>query len=571
MGKILEIRDLKIGFDTEHDRTIAVDGISLFLNKGETLGIVGESGSGKTVTALSVLNLLPAPEGRITGGEILYYKDGADHGLDLTRLDPARQTALRGSEISMIFQEPMSSLNPVMPCGLQVTEAIRLHKKITREEARLEALALFKRVKLSEPERMFRAHPHQISGGQKQRIMIAMAMSCHPAILIADEPTTALDVTVQKTILDLLREIREESGLSMLFISHDLGVIAEICDRVAVMYQGKIVETGPVSTVLRSPAHPYTQGLLASRPSLNRKWKRLATVSDFMNAEKPQLQEVTTAETTLRRTALYNRPPLLEIRDLFVQFSSKRNLFGTATSWKNAVDNVSFNVFPGESFGIAGESGCGKSTLCRAIARLLPVQDGSILYKGVDLTQIQDTPGRPVRPEIQLIYQDPYSSLNPRMKIGDALLEPMRIHHLHENDRKRLEKATELLEMVGLQADHANRFPHEFSGGQRQRICLARALAVEPKVLICDEIVSSLDVSVQATILNLMADLQEKLGLTYLFVSHDLAVIRQLCDRMLVMNDGKEIATGFPEVLLNRQDHPFLQEMVNACLDFDSV
>jgi len=573
MASLLEINNLTIEFSSERSTTRAVDGISLHLNRGETLGIVGESGSGKSVTALSVMRLLPNT-GRATSGEILFYQPATSNEqrtannqqrtTNLLSLPESSLRKYRGAEIAMIFQEPMTSLNPVFRCGHQVTEAIQLHQKISFKDAKVQTIKLFERVQLPDPVRIFEAYPHQISGGQKQRVMIAMAMSCRPSILIADEPTTALDVTVQKTILDLMRELKEESGLSMLFISHDLGVISEICDRVVVMFQGKIVEEGTVEKVLHSPEHPYTKGLVACRPSLHRKLWRMPTVSDFLENKNYEARVVTPAETSARRELLYSQAPVLQVKNLSVRYPVKKNWMGQPLKWLNAVDDVSFEVFAGEAFGLAGESGCGKTTLGRAIARLTEVHSGEVIYKNTDLQKLTEEEFRPYRREIQVVFQDPYSSLNPRMSIGNAIVEPMQVHKLHENERARQEKAVELLETVGLQAEHFPRYPHEFSGGQRQRICVARALALTPKFLICDEIVSSLDVSVQATVLNLLMDLQEKFGLTYLFISHDLSVIKQMCDRLLVMNNGKIEALGFPEDIFEKPEREYVRRLVEA-------
>lgn len=562
MSKLLEIKDLGIDFQSESGTTRAVDGISLYLDRGETLGIVGESGSGKSVTALSVMRLLPQPPARISGGSIWYH--GSDTPVDLLQLpDPAMQR-IRGAEIAMIFQEPMTSLNPVFRCGHQVTEALQLHRKMNFAAAREATLQLFERVKLPDPARIFNAFPHQISGGQKQRVMIAMAMSCNPQMLIADEPTTALDVTVQKAILDLMRELREASGLSMLFISHDLGVISEICDRVAVMFRGKIVEEGPTEQILRQPQHPYTRGLVACRPSLHRRLERMPTISDFLENREYSARVITPEESQARQTTLYAQKPVLEIKNLVVRYPKKKNWLGQPVEWLNAVNEVSFEVYPGETFGLAGESGCGKTTLGRSIARLSPAHSGEIIYKGVDLLALSPERFQPVRREIQVVFQDPYASLNPRMTIGEAIVEPMQVHRLYENDRSRREKTVELLETVGLQADHFQRYPHEFSGGQRQRICVARALALQPRLLICDEMVSALDVSVQATVLNLLMELREKFGLTYLFISHDLSVIKQMCDRLLIMNQGKVEEIGFPDQVYENPEKEYVRRLIEA-------
>ena len=561
MSKLLEINNLAIEFRSERGNTCAVDGISLSLDKGETLGIVGESGSGKSVTALSIMRLLPSPPAKIVSGEILFHHPST---VQLLSLPDKEIEKIRGAQIAMIFQEPMTSLNPVFRCGHQVTEAIQLHQKTSFAEAKTRTLQLFERVKLPDPARIFNAYPHQISGGQKQRVMIAMAMSCNPSLLIADEPTTALDVTVQKTILDLMRELKEESGLSMLFISHDLGVIAEICDRVVVMLQGKIVEEGSVEKVLRQAEHPYTRGLVACRPSLKRKLWRMPTVPDFIEHKNFEARVVTPAENQARQKNLQDQAPILQVKNLNVRYPSKKNWLGKPIEWLHAVNDVSFDIFPGETFGLAGESGCGKTTLGRTIARLTEAQSGEIWYKGADLQKLSEDEFRPYRREIQVVFQDPYSSLNPRMGIGEAIVEPMQVHKLHGNDRARREMAIDLLETVGLQADHFNRYPHEFSGGQRQRICVARALALEPRFLVCDEMVSALDVSVQATVLNLLMDLREKFGLTYLFISHDLSVIKQMCDRLLIMNQGRTEALGYPDEIFENPEREYVKRLIEA-------
>jgi peptide/nickel transport system ATP-binding protein len=564
MRKLLEINNLQIDFNSERGQTRAVDQISFYLHEGETLGIVGESGSGKSVTALSIMQLLPGSPTQKNTGEILYLPKGKDEPVNLLGLPPEQMRLYRGPEIAMIFQEPMTSLNPVMRCGHQVTEAIQLHTKANFEEAKAQTLQLFEQVKLPDPARIFEAYPHQISGGQKQRVMIAMAMSCRPAILIADEPTTALDVTVQKAILDLMRGVREENGLSMLFISHDLGVISEICDRVAVMYQGKIVESGLVAEIMQAPQHPYTKGLIQSRPSLHRKLQRLPTVPDFLEGKTFDAQVVTPEDTALRHKTLYDKKSVLQVQDLVVRYPARKNWLGKTVEWFNAVNEVSFEVFEGETFGLAGESGCGKTTMGRAIARLIDAHSGTVRYKDTELLGLDETEMRPFRREIQMVFQDPYASLNPRMTIGSAIEEPMEVHKLHENSRNRRDKVMYLLETVGLKSEHYQRYPHEFSGGQRQRICIARALALEPKFLICDEIVSALDVSVQATVLNLLLDLRAQFGLSYLFISHDLSVIKQMCDRLLVMNKGKMEAVGFPETLYTQTDNDYVRRLVDA-------
>ena len=564
MDKILQINDLNIEFSSARGTICAVDGISLWLHPRETLGIVGESGSGKSVTALSIMRLLPTPPAKFIRGNIWFHPKDQASPIDLTAISDRAIQKIRGKDIAMIFQEPMTSLNPVFSCGNQVAEAIQLHQKVSFAEAKIQTIQLFQRVNLPDPLRIFNAFPHQISGGQKQRVMIAMAMSCQPSVLIADEPTTALDVTVQKKILDLMREWKEASGLSMIFISHDLGVISEICDRVAVMYKGKIVEQGPVRQVLEDPMHPYTKGLVACRPSLHKKMWRMPTVSDFMDGKPFNTRVVTPEDTSVRNTHLYAQEPLLQVKNLSVRFPSKKNWLAQTTGWLNAVDNLSFEVFPGETFGLAGESGCGKTTLGRSIARLTAANSGEVLYRGVDVLSMSNRDFRPIRKEIQVVFQDPYASLNPRMTIGEAIQEPLKVHRLFDTHTQMRAKAINLLEIVGLQADHFNRYPHEFSGGQRQRICIARALSLNPRLLICDEMVSALDVSVQATILNLLKDLQQQFGLTYLFISHDLSVIKQLCDRVMVMNNGKIEAVGFSDELYHNPPTEYVQRLIDS-------
>jgi peptide/nickel transport system ATP-binding protein len=564
MSNLLEIKNLSITFNAKSDAVNAVDGIALHIKKGETLGIVGESGSGKSVTALSIMRLLPKQPGLTQQGEILFQPNSSEPAVDLLRLSDPEMQKIRGKAIAMIFQEPMTSLNPVFSCGDQVAEAIQLHQKMSYRQAKDSALSAFERVKLPDPKRIFQAFPHQISGGQKQRVMIAMAISCNPALLLADEPTTALDVTVQKAILELLQELKADFGLSMMFISHDLGVISEICDRVAVMYQGKIVEEGLVDQILQAPEHPYTRGLVACRPSIHRKLWRMPTVADFMENAAFDAQVVSSTESEKRNTLLYAQVPLLQVHNLEVRFPAAKNWLGATTNWVHAVNKVSFDVFSGETFGLAGESGCGKTTLARAITRLTDVHDGEILYQGTDLLRLNDEELRPFRREIQIVFQDPYSSLNPRMTVGEAIMEPMTVHHLYDNAGDRRDKTMELLKIVGLEPPHFHRLPREFSGGQRQRICIARALSLQPRFLVCDEIVSSLDVSVQATILNLLMDLQEQFGLTYLFVSHDLSVIKQMCDRLMIMNDGNIETLGFTDEIYRNPSTDYVKRLLNA-------
>ncbi|ASZ11162.1 ABC transporter ATP-binding protein [Chitinophaga pendula] len=547
---LLSIRDLTVTFAAGQEAVTAVKGISLEVNKGEILGIVGESGSGKSVTSLAIMRLLQSP-GRISNGSIVYHQ--GTKATSLLTLSPEEMRTYRGNEIAMIFQEPMTSLNPLLTCGAQVTEVIRLHKKISAAAARARALELFRQVRLPDPERLLDRYPHELSGGQKQRVMIAMAISCAPKLLIADEPTTALDVTVQRTILELIRELQQQLDMSVIFITHDLGVIADIADRVLVMYKGDIVEQGTVDQVFRHPRHPYTKGLLACRPPLDRQLRRLPVTADFMEVdaagqirEKPYVIRelidslvVPAGQIATRAATLAQRPPLLEVKGLKTWFPGRRNLLGKVQHWIKAVDDVSFHVQDGETLGLVGESGCGKTTLGRSLLRLVPPTAGSILYKGQELMDLSAGGMRELRKDMQLIFQDPYSSLQPRMPIGQAILEPMQVHGLYQHDRERKEKVMELLEKVQLLPAHYHRYPHEFSGGQRQRVVIARALAVHPSFIICDESVSALDVSIQAQVLNLLMQLREEFGFTYIFISHDLSVVRFISDRMMVMNKGK--------------------------------
>ena len=544
---ILEVNNLKISFSSDEGENTVVHEISFQLNKGEILGIVGESGSGKSVTSLSVMRLIQSP-GKIDGGEIfLRTKNNVEQ--NLLAISEKEMQKVRGNEVAMIFQEPMTSLNPVFTCGAQVIEAILLHKKISKSEARKQVLALFEKVLLPDPNRIYKSYPHQLSGGQKQRVMIAMAMSCNPSILIADEPTTALDVTVQAAILQLMKRLQREENASIVFITHDLGVIAEIADRVAVMYRGKIVETGTVNEIFSSPKHPYTKSLLACRPPLQKRLKRLPVVSDFMSEDangnliekkySPSDIEIAELEWKKLSEEKIQKPPVLQLKNVCKYYPVKHGIFSFSKEVVKAVDDISFDVHSGETLGLVGESGCGKTTLGRTILQLIRPTSGEIIFEGKNLAPLAEKELRPIRKNLQIIFQDPYSSLNPRMTIGDAIMEPMKVHHLHGNNSSRKEKTIELLSKVQMKPEHFNRYPHEFSGGQRQRICIARALALEPRFIICDESVSALDVSVQAQVLNLLKDLQKDFGLTYIFISHDLSVVKFMSDRMVVMNKGR--------------------------------
>jgi peptide/nickel transport system ATP-binding protein len=577
MEPLLEVKNLSTVFRSDEDEVKAVNDISFELYPGETLGIVGESGSGKSVTSLSVMRLIADPPGKITNGVINYHSRTRGK-VDLLRLSNNEIRHFRGNEIAMIFQEPMTSLNPVYTCGSQVMEAIRLHQKVSKKEARLRTIDLFKEVQLPRPDQMIDAYPHQLSGGQKQRVMIAMAISCQPAVLIADEPTTALDVTVQKNIIDLLERLKEERGMSIIFITHDLGVIAEIASRTLVMYKGKIVEQGSTADLFTNPRHPYTQGLLACRPPLDKQLLRLPTMKDFIIEDEKG--DFTPAGKTIeeiyrekaipegfineRRKAIYTHEPLLKIEGIKTYFPLKTGLLGRVKDHIKAVNGVSFDVYPGEVLGLVGESGCGKTTLGRSILRLEEPTAGSIMFDNIDIRTLEGTALRKMRKHMQIIFQDPYSSLNPRLTIGYAISEPMYVHGLHGSDQARRIKTLELLEKVGLPAKAYNRYPHEFSGGQRQRIGIARALAVEPKFIICDESVSALDVSVQAQVLNLLNDLKTEFGLTYIFISHDLSVVKFMSDRIVVMNAGKVEEIGSPEEIYLSPKSVYTQKLIDA-------
>ncbi|MFQ3615143.1 MAG: ABC transporter ATP-binding protein [Cyanobacteriota bacterium] len=620
---VLDVRNLQVQFKTEDRLNIAVDDISFQVKPGQTLGIVGESGSGKSVTSLAVMGLLPRPAGRVTAGEIWFRESPEGEPVNLLALSEEQRRRLRGGKISMIFQEPMSSLNPVYTCGFQLVEAIRQHTEISEAEARRRAMGLLQEVRLlpsdAELERrvvedwqkrvpavgrqgvterelsdrqiqqevirqkqaMLDRYPHELSGGQIQRVMIAMAISCNPVLLIADEPTTALDVTVQATILGLLRELRDRRNMSIIFITHDLGIIAEIADSVAVMYRGRVMEMGPVMDIFSNPQHPYTRGLLACRPQPDRRLRFLPTVADFMEVEtgpdgaiaiteKPmdwerqrQLSdEITEAESQERLAALQGRSPLVSVENLEVGFPV-RGLFGKTQRYLLAVNGVSFQVYPGETLGLVGESGCGKSTLSRALLRLIPTMGGRIFFDGQDVTHLEQRQLRQLRRDMQIIFQDPFSALDPRISIGAAVLEPLKIHNIG-NARSRQERVAYLLERVGLDPRWSNRYPHEFSGGQRQRICIARALALNPRFIVCDESVSALDVSVQAQVLNLLKELQEEFKLTYIFISHDLSVVKFMSDRIMVMNRGRIEEIGPAEQIYRQPQQPYTRQLIDA-------
>jgi len=561
---MLQVNDLRIKFKTQNGLFEAVKGVSFNLNKGETIGIVGESGSGKSVTALALMRLLNENDA-VIGGQVLL------NGTSLFKLPEQGMARVRGHQMAMIFQEPMTSLNPVLTCGYQITEAIRLHLGSSKAEAKQKTIALFKEVQLPRPEAIFDSYPHQISGGQKQRVMIAMALCCNPEILIADEPTTALDVTVQKTIIELLLKLKAGRNMSLIFISHDLGVISEIADRVLVMYKGEVVEEAPVKLLFSHPKHPYTKGLLACRPSPDYHLKKLPVIADFLDAETKKTISIEKIregylykadEIKERKRHLYAQQPLLKINGLNTWFPVGRNFFGKSKEVVKAVNQVSFDVYPGETLGLVGESGCGKTTLGRSILRLIEPTSGSINFENIDLRGLKKNDLREIRKDIQIIFQDPYSSLNPRLTVGDSLMEPLQVHQFYTNNTKRKKKVLELLERVNLLPEHFNRYPHEFSGGQRQRIVIARALALQPKFIICDESVSALDVSVQAQVLNLIRELQQEFNLTYIFISHDLAVIKHISDRMMVMNKGEIVEMGDPDEIYYHPKMEYTKKLI---------
>ncbi|WP_159019115.1 ABC transporter ATP-binding protein [Algibacter sp. L3A6] len=524
---ILSITDLSIAFNGNE----VIHNISFNLKENEILGIVGESGSGKSVSSLAILGLLPKKISKITSGNILFNNE------DLTKLSSKAFQNIRGKKIAMIFQEPMSSLNPSMTCGKQVQEILLQHTNLSKKESENETLSLFEKVKLPDVKRTYTKYPHEISGGQKQRVMIAMAIACKPDVLIADEPTTALDVTVQKDIIKLLKELQAETKMSIIFITHDLALISEIANHVLVMFRGNLVEEGLVKTIFKNPQHNYTKALINSRPSLDTRLKTLPTIKDFLE-DTTSTEIVTDHDRQVNHEKIYSQTPLLEVINVEKEYLSSAGFFKKATSFK-AVNNVSFKLYPGETLGLVGESGCGKSTLGNAILQLDKATAGQILYNGIDITKLDKTETRKLRKDIQIIFQDPYSSLNPRMPVGEAIMEPMKVHGLFNSTKERKEKVIDILNRVGLSEDYFNRYPHEFSGGQRQRIGIARTIALQPKLIVCDESVSALDISVQAQVLNLLNELKKDFGFTYIFISHDLAVVKYMSDQLLVMNKGQ--------------------------------
>ena len=566
MDELLSIKNLSVSFTQDGEVNEAVKNISIEVNKNEIIAIVGESGSGKSVTALSILQLLPKQT--TVSGQIVFNHTG--HTIDFTKLTSKEISAYRGNAVSMIFQEPMTSLNPVFTCGQQVMEVLQLHKKISKEEAKQQTIKLFEKVKLPNPSTIINRYPHELSGGQKQRVMIAMAICCNPSLLIADEPTTALDVTVQKTILELLKELQVQNQLSIILITHDLDLVADVADKIVVLYKGELIEKGTTRSILKNPQHWYTKALLACRPVANAKGIRLPVVADFI--ESGMVSDYSSVISRQSPINPHHSPlttqhscfsPILTVENLSVHFEEKKKLFIKPKIFK-AVDNVTFTVFKGETIGLVGESGCGKTTLGRAILQLVPTTSGKIILNGEDMTTLSPKILRESRKDLQIVFQDPYGSLNPRLSIGEAILEPLNVHSILKNKNERKEKVMELLQKVNLNPDQFNRYPHQFSGGQRQRICIARALALNPSFLIFDESVSALDISVQAQVLNLLSDLKSEFNFTSIFISHDLSVVHYISDRIMVMHHGKIVEQGKADEVYFNPKEPYTQKLIEA-------
>lgn len=553
---LLDIKNLSISFEKSDEIFKAVNNISIQIERGKFTAVVGESGSGKSLTALSILQLLP--EGASISGSIMFNTN--ENATELTSLNNKSISDIRGHQISMIFQEPMTALNPLIKCGKQVTEILLRHQKISKQAAKEKTLQLLTEVELSDPEKIFNSYPHQISGGQKQRVMIAIAIACNPKLLIADEPTTALDVRVQKSIMFLLKKLQIQYDMSVLLITHDLGLVNDVADDIVVLYKGNIVESGKARDILDHPGNAYTKGLLMCKPSLELKGKRLPVLSDFLSTENEiKLDE---KENNFNAINTNFTEPVISVNSLKVHYPSMKNIWGKVTSYHKAIDDVSFNVFAQETIGIVGESGCGKTTLGRSILQLIKPNSGSIKINGIDINSQHHSIKK--GKELQIVFQDPYGSLNPRLTIGDAITEPMKVHGLYGNKNQRKEKAISLMEQVSLKADQFNKYPHQFSGGQRQRICIARALSTEPSIMVFDESVSALDVSVQAQILNLINELKTKYQFTSLFISHDLSVVHYISDRIIVMKAGKIVEQGDAnDILFNPKDE-YTKELIGS-------
>ena len=558
MYPLLEIKNLQIEFLQDATPVSAVQNISFTATRGKLTAIVGESGSGKSVTALAVLKLLSK---QVTiSGDILFSETGKQQ-VTLNVLSEKEISRIRGNKIAMIFQEPMTSLNPVLTCGAQVMEILMKHRKLSRKEAKQKTIELFEQVELPDAVSMIDRYPHQVSGGQKQRVMIAMAISCNPDLLIADEPTTALDVRVQKNIIRIIRNLQQQNNMSVLFITHDLGLVADIADEIIVMYKGQITEQGNATDILNDPKHYYTKALLACRPVAGSKGKKLKVLNDFLI---PGEKEITCQVKKISGEIIIRNTPVLSVRELNVHFPSSKNIFGRTKTFIKAVDQVSFEILQGEIVGLAGESGCGKTTLGRAILQLIKPTSGQIILYGRDITSIPYNKLRQLRKDLQIVFQDPYGSLNPRISIGSAILEALTVHQLYDNNKMRKEAVVQMLEKVQLTPDHFKRYPHQFSGGQRQRVCIARALALNPAFLIFDESVSALDVSVQAGILNLINELKNELNFTSLFISHDLSVVHYISDRILIMNKGKIIESGKAGDVFLNPAMKYTRELIDA-------
>lgn len=553
---LLKIDNLYVSFISNNIIKQVIHGISFELNKNEILGIVGESGSGKSVLSLAIMGLLPNKISKINSDLIQF------NGKNLTQIKVKEINKISGKEISMIFQEPMSSLNPSMTCGKQVAEILSQHTNLSKIAIKDEVLSLFEKVKLPNPKRIYKAYPHEISGGQKQRVMIAMAIACKPKVLIADEPTTALDVTVQSEIIKLLKSLQAEYKMSILFISHDLSLVSEIANQVMVMYKGEVVEHGSVDSIFKNPQHNYTKALIASRPSTKNRLKLLPTISDILQ-DKINYEVITEEQRRQKHEDLYSKPPLLEINNVSKVFWNASGIFKKQIPFK-AVNDVNFKIYEGETLGLVGESGCGKSTLSNLILQLDKATEGTIFYKGTDITKVSKSNLRKLRKDIQIIFQDPFASLNPRLSVGEAILEPMMVHQIGSNYKVRKEKVIQLLRRVGLDETAFDKYPHQFSGGQRQRIGIARAIALEPKLIICDESVSALDISVQAQVLNLLNELKDNFNFTYLFISHDLAVVKYMSDQLIVMKDGKIEESGEADSIYKSPVSDYTKKLIHA-------